>query len=70
MTLDASPPASKYMFSETVVGPMLDVEQTLCPHHEVKLTFMKLKVTGWLSVSVWLYKTLLFRASSANMVCS
>lgn len=31
---------------------MLDgAEQGLCPHHEVKLTFMKLtKVTGWLSV--------------------
>lgn len=31
------------MFSETVIGPMLDVEQALCPHHEVKFTFMKLK---------------------------
>ena len=37
------PSASKYMFSKTVIGPMLDVEQALCPHHEVKLTFMKLK---------------------------
>lgn len=48
MTFGASPnhsppPASKYMLSETVIGLMLDVEQTLCPHHEVKLTFMKLK---------------------------
>lgn len=31
------------MFSKTVIGPMLDVEQALCPHHEVKFTFMKLK---------------------------
>lgn len=37
------PSASKYMFSKTVIGPMLDVEQALCPHHEVKFTFMKLK---------------------------
>lgn len=46
MTFGATPPnpsASKYMFSKTVIGPMLDVEQALCPHHEVKLTFMKLK---------------------------
>lgn len=43
---------SKHRSSETVVGPMLELaEQSLCPHHEVKLTFMKLtKVTGWLSV--------------------
>lgn len=35
-----------------LVREMLDgAEQGLCPHHEVKLTFMKLtKVTGWLSV--------------------
>lgn len=37
------PSASKYMFSKTVIGPMLDVERALCPHHEVKITFMKLK---------------------------
>lgn len=46
MTFGATPPipsASKYMFSKTVIGPMLDVEQALSPHHEVKLTFMKLK---------------------------
>lgn len=36
------PSASKYMFSETVIGPMFDVEQAPCPHHEVKFTFMKL----------------------------
>lgn len=46
MTVGATPrmpSASKYMFSKTVIGPMLDVEQALCPHHEVKFTFMKLK---------------------------
>lgn len=46
MTAGATPPipsASKYMFSKTVIGPMLDVEQAPCPHHEVKFTFMKLK---------------------------
>lgn len=46
MTVGATPPtlsASTYMSSKTVIGPMLDVEQALCPHHEVKFTFMKLK---------------------------
>lgn len=46
MTVGATlpiPSAPQYMFSETVIGPMLDVEQALCPHHEVKFTFMKLK---------------------------
>lgn len=46
MTAGATPPipsASKYKFSKTVIGPMLDVEQAPCPHHEVKFTFMKLK---------------------------
>lgn len=35
--------ASKYMLSKTVIGPMFDAEQALCPHHEVTFTFMKLK---------------------------
>lgn len=46
MTFGATPPilsASKYMFSKTVVGPMLNVERALCSRLDVKLTFMKLK---------------------------
>lgn len=37
------PPLPQNKCSQTVIGPMLDVEKALCPHHEVKLTFMKLK---------------------------
>lgn len=59
--------ASKYMFSETVIGLMLDVEQTLCPHHEVKLTFMKLKSqVGFLC---W-YGFMRHRCSALHISCA